>query len=392
MKITFRILWGLAILLLAAIIVAVAIGPGMAERSMNKVTGQDLLSISPAAQALHDSLQVADWHADSLLWNRNLNERSDRGQVDIPRLQEGNVALQVFTVVTKTPAGLNYTHNSADSRDNVTLLALAQLWPMRTWQDLTERALYQSEKLHRFASDAPDSLMLVKNQADLTRLLTQRAAGKPLVGGMLGTEGSHALAGDLAQIQRLYDAGFRMMSLHHFFDNALGGSLHGSGKAGLTDFGRAAIAEMNRLGVIIDVSHSSPAVVREALSLSKTPLVVSHTGTHGHCASPRNIPDALMEDIARGGGLVAIGFWSGAICDASPRGIARALKAAVERLGEDAVALGSDFDGAVATSIHAGQMAQITQALLDEGVGADVIRKVMGGNQLRFLQAQLPPQ
>lgn len=392
MKITFRILWGLAIILLAAVIVALAIGPGMAERSMNKVTGQGLLTLSPEAQALHSSLHIADWHADSLLWNRNLTQRSERGQVDIPRLQEGNVALQVFTVVTKTPAGLNYTHNSADSRDNVTLLALAQLWPLRTWQDLTERALYQSEKLHQFASEAPEALMLVKNQRDLTKLLAERAAGKALVGGMLGTEGSHALSGALPNVQRLYDAGFRMMSLHHFFDNALGGSLHGSGKSGLTDFGRAAIAEMNRLGVIIDVSHSSPAVVREALSLSTTPLVVSHTGTHGHCESPRNIPDDLMRAIADGGGLVAIGFWSGAICDASPRGIARALKAAVALLGEDAVALGSDFDGAVATPIHTGQMAQITQALLDEGVSVEVIRKVMGGNQLRFLQAQLPAQ
>ena len=390
MKTTFRIVLGIVIGLLALAAVALAMGPAMAERQMNRVSGEGLLKISDRAAALHARLQIADWHADSLLWGRNLLESSDRGQVDIPRLQAGNVTLQVFTTVTKTPAGLNYHTNSADARDNVTLLALSQGWPTGTWQSLTGRALYQAEKLQGYATQSPEQVKLIRTQADLQALLAARASGKQTVGAVLGTEGSHALEAELANIERLYRAGFRMMSLHHFFDNALGGSLHGSNKAGLTDFGRQAVQAMNRLGVVIDVSHSSAAVVEEVLTLSSRPLVVSHTGIYSHCQTPRNLPDDLMRRIAERGGLVAIGFWAGAICDASPRGIARALTAAVALLGEDAVALGSDFDGAVTTSIHAGQMVQITQALLDEGMPEATIAKVMGGNQLRFLAAQLP--
>lgn len=390
MRKSFRILLAAAIGIAALVTVALALAPALAERQMNRVQPAGLLTISPAAQTLHQQLFIADWHADSLLWKRDLLAASERGHVDLPRLQAGNVALQVFTTVTKTPAGLNYHSNNADSRDNITLLAMAQAWPPRTWSDLTERALYQAHKLHALAAQAPEQLTLIKNQADLRQLLAARAQGHKKVGALLGTEGSHALAGDLANIQRLVDAGFRMMSLHHFFDNALGGSLHGSHKTGLTDFGRAAVAAMNRAGVVIDVSHSSPAVVREVLSLSQTPLIVSHTGTHNHCQSPRNLPDELMRAIAERGGLIAIGFWAGAICDASPTGIARALIAAVDLVGEDAVALGSDFDGAVTTTIHAGQLVQLTQALLNEGMSPAVIAKVMGGNQLRFLMDNLP--
>ncbi|UTA48956.1 membrane dipeptidase [Simiduia sp. 21SJ11W-1] len=385
-------LTGLIIILITAVALALSIGPGLAERSMNKVLPLSATAsmLSDEAKALHEQLFIADLHADSLLWQRDLTEHAGRGHVDFPRLHAGNVALQMFTVVTKTPAGLNYHQNHADARDNVTLLALAQRWPQDTWQSLTARALYQAEKLHTFVAQAPGQAMLVRNQAELVQLLQRRAAGEPVVGAMLGTEGSHALDGEIGNIQVLYDAGFRMMSLQHFFDNALGGSLHGASNAGLTDFGRQAVLEMNRLGIMIDVSHSSPAVVRDTLSLSSTPLIVSHTGTHGHCNSRRNIPDTLMQAIANKGGLIGIGYWAGAICDDSPTGIARAIAAAVALLGEDAVALGSDFDGAVATRIDTSQLVLITQALMAEDLPPGTIAKVMGGNQLRFLQSQLP--
>lgn len=383
---------GLLIFIAIALLVAHLIGPGLAERSMNKRLPLPVnqLQLSEQAKLLHQSLFVADLHSDSLLWRRDLTQQADRGHVDFPRLQAGNVALQMFTTVTKTPAGLNYHHNDADARDNVTLLALAQAWPTSTWRSLTARALYQAEKLNAFVAASPEQAMLVRNQKELNTLLTRRAAGELIVGAMLGTEGSHALDGELENIQRLYDAGFRMMSLQHFFDNALGGSLHGDSGAGLTEFGRAAVKEMNRLGIMIDVSHSSVAVVEDTLALSSTPLIVSHTGTHGHCNSRRNIPDALMQAIAEGGGLIGIGYWKGAVCDDTPAGIAKALASAVALLGPDAVALGSDFDGAVATRIDTSQLALITQALLAEGIPEATIAKVMGGNQLRFMQSQLP--
>ncbi len=212
--------------------------PGIVENGENAVERNGSQTASKEAEALHKTLAVADLHADSLLWKRDLLARSDRGHVDIPRLVDGNVALQVFTTVTKSPKGQNYATNSADAADNITLLALAQLWPPRTWQNLTERALYQAEKLYGFADRAPERLVIIENRSDLEALMSRRAGGEDVVGGMLGTEGSHALSGDLDNIERLHDAGFRMMSLQHFFDNKLGGSLHGSGKKGLTEFGK----------------------------------------------------------------------------------------------------------------------------------------------------------
>ena len=103
-----------------------SLAPGIVERQQNQVVAHDPYPVSEAARALHGRLVVGDWHADSLLWKRDLLERGTRGQVDLPRLEEGGVALQVFTAVTKTPAGMNYDSNSAEARDNITLLAFGR--------------------------------------------------------------------------------------------------------------------------------------------------------------------------------------------------------------------------------------------------------------------------
>lgn len=385
-----------AITIVILVVVAAAgfflFAPRIVERQEN-VVETDMQSVVDAkARAFHDTLVVADLHADSLLWNRELIHRGTQGQVDIPRLIEGNVALEVFTTVTKTPAGLNYGENSAEARDNITLLAIVQLWPVRTWFNLTERALYQAFKLNGFAHAAPGRLTIIESAEDLRRLMERRARGDKIVGALLGVEGLHALEGDIDNVDRLYDAGFRMMSLQHFFDNALGGSLHGTSKAGLTKFGEAVVRRIEEKSIMLDVSHSSVQVVRDVLAISRRPVIVSHTGTHGHCPSERNLPDDLMRAIAEEGGLIGIGFWEAAVCDYSAAGIAKALIAAVDLLGEDHVGLGSDFDGAITTKIDASQMAQITAELLRQGMPEETIRKVMGQNQVDFFARMLPEQ
>ena len=381
-----------ALLPVAAVAALLAIGPGRVERNLNRIEPAAVGATPDAhAAALHRSLFVADLHADTLMWARDFLQLGDRGHVDLPRLVEGNVALQVLTTVTRSPHGLNYESNAADARDDITLLALVQRWPPRTWNSLTERALYQAERLDGFVARSQGRLLMIRNRADLDVLIARRGAGEQAVGVVLGTEGSHALDGKLENIGRLHDAGFRIMGLQHFFDNELGGSLHGTSREGLSEFGRAALAEMLRRRIIIDVAHSSPAVVEDVLAATDAPLLVSHTGTYGHCPGPRNIPDALMQRIAARGGLVGIGFWAEAICDASPAGIAAALDAAVDLLGEDVVALGSDFDGAVTTTIDAAGLSAITAALRARGMDESRIARVMGGNAREFLRRQLPP-
>jgi microsomal dipeptidase-like Zn-dependent dipeptidase len=364
--------------------------PTILDKGQNLVVEHQPYKISPQAQALHSSLLVGDWHADSLLWMRNLSEEYDYGHLDFPRMQQGNLGLQMFTTVTKSPSGQNYELNQTDASDNITLLAMMQRWPTATWSSLAERALFQADKLHHLAAHDPDNLMLIRSRIELAEFLQRRQSNPTLIGGLLGTEGSHALDGDLANIQRLYNRGFRMMSLQHFFDNKLGGSLHGTSGAGLTQFGRDAVAEMLALGIMLDVSHSSEQVVADTLALSDKPLIVSHTGFQGHCDSPRNISDALMEQIAAAGGLIAVGFWDGAICGNSPATVAAAIVYGIGLVGEDHVALGSDFDGTVTTSFDGSEMAVITQALLDANLSEQQIRKVMGENMLGYLQTYLP--
>jgi membrane dipeptidase len=369
---------------------ALALGPAKLERSMNKVLPHSPYSISNNALELHKTLVIGDWHSDSTLWKRNLLERGDRGHVDIPRMREGNQAVQMFTSVTKSPGGQNYEKNSSDARDNITSLVLLQAWPPATWKSLTARALYQAEKLHNIAQEAPDQFLLIRNRSDLQSLLSKRATGDTIVGGLLGTEGSHALDGELSNIATLYQAGFRMMSLQHFFDNKLGGSLHGESGAGLTEFGRQAVDEMQSMGIMVDLSHSAPQVVEDVLARSSAPLIVSHTGFYGHCKSARNISDRLMQKIAEGGGIIGIGYWDAAVCDPTPKHIVSAFRYGIDLVGVDHVALGSDYDGTIAAPFDSSELAVLTHEMLKAGFSEIEIRKVMGENMMRYLAENLP--
>jgi len=363
--------------------------PAYTEKGRNAVAAHDPYPVSDAARALHDSLIIGDWHADSLLWNRDLNKRGTYGQVDIPRLQEGNVAIQVFTAVTKSPKGLNYEHNDADAFDNIKLVAFLQLWPMRTWLSIYERAVYQAEKLHGFEAAAPDALKIVRTAGDLEEVLKRRAAGENIVAGVLGIEGGHPLEGKIENLDGLEQAGYRLIALQHFFDNELGGTLHSHENNGLTDFGRQVVTEVAKRGMVLDIAHSSPQVARDVLAMVDIPVIVSHSGIYSNCATKRNYPDELMREIAATGGVIGMGYWAEVTCDDSPDGVAKSIKAAIGVVGEDAVSLGSDYDGSVATTFDTSELAAITDALLRASVSEDQIRKVMGGNMVRVLRARL---
>ena len=379
-------------LLFIVILVASALMllPKMLDKSMNPVSEHAPFVVSEEAQALHNTLIVGDWHADSALWNRDLKKTYDYGHADIPRLQAGNVALQMFTTVTKSPSGQNYDSNETGANDNITALAIVQRWPIKTWSSLFERAMYQANKIKDLEKRDPENFMLIESQYDLGIFLLKRVNNPKMVGGLIGTEGSHALDGNLDNVERLYENSFRMMSLQHFFDNKLGGSLHGTSGAGLTEFGRQAIDEMQRLDIIIDVSHSSENVVKDVLSISNQPLVISHTGFNGYCKSPRNISDSLMIEIAEKGGLIGVGFWAAAVCDNTPRSVAEAIIYGISLIGAEHVALGSDFDGTITPGFDTSELVAITHELLELGLGKEEIRKVMGENMLSFLQDNLP--
>ena len=386
-----KILWIEALVLLALFLGVKFWLPGFVEGQLNRVEPHPPWTISPEAAALHATLAVADLHADPLLWKRDWLTRSTRGHTDLPRMQEGGVALQVLTAVTKSPSGQNYESNASDS-DTITYLAMAQLWPMATWNSPFERAVYQGQKLADWDRRAGETFRVIRNQSDLLELMEERRRGRPTLGGIFGVEGAHALDGDLANLDRLDALGLRVVGLTHFFDNRLGGSLHGITGEGLTAFGRQVVLEADRRSMVIDVAHAAPRMVVEVLDLIDRPVILSHGGFKGICDSPRNLEDSLMIELAEHGALIGVGFWNGAACDYSPKGVVKAIRYGIDLLGVDHIALGSDYDGATRVLFDASELAILTQTMLDEDFSEEEIRKVMGANAVDFFLANLPRQ
>lgn len=364
--------------------------PGYVEGSMNQIDGQPLIKVSDEAKALHKTLNIVDLHSDTLMWNRDLGDHADRGHMDLPRLQEGNVALQLFSSVTKTPKGQNYDGNGADT-DNITLLTFAQLQPVKTWRSLVERSLYHASKRDHAVTGSDGKLQAVDKAQQIDALLAARQKDRSTVGAMLTIEGLHNLEGKAENLDRLYDAGFRMAGFTHFFDNELGGSMHGLKKGGLTPFGRDILRRMEAKGMIVDIAHLSHAGVAEVLAMAKRPVVSSHGGVQATCKVNRNLTDDEVRGVAKTGGVVGIGYWEGAICSTDPRAAAKAMKHVRDLVGIQHVALGSDYDGATTVRFDTSQLAQVTQALMDEGFTPDEIRAVMGENALRVIRAGLVP-
>ncbi len=339
---------------------------------------------------LHRTLTVVDLHADSLLWGRDLIRRSGRAHVDVPRLIEGGIALQAMAVSTKVPRRANLERNDGDT-DDVTLLVLAQRWPRRTWGSLMARALHQAARLRSMADRSEGRLTLVETRADLDLYLVRRSAEPAITAAFLTIEGAHTLEDDLANLDVLAAAGYRMVSPSHFFDTAFGGSAHGITKGGLTDAGRDLVSRMEATGLIVDVAHASSATIDDVLAIAARPVVASHTGIRAAADNNRNLPDDQVRSIAATGGLVGIGFWPTASGGDDAAAIARSVVAAIDLAGIGGVGLGSDFDGAVPVPFDATGMPLVTEALLAEGLSDDDVAAVMGGNALRVLRAGLPP-
>jgi membrane dipeptidase len=363
--------------------------PQLVDEAQNKVLRKPPYAASERALNLHKQLAIADLHADSLLWGRDLLERGTYGQVDIPRLADGNVTLQVFSLPTKSPRGLNIESND-DQSDNIYWLAIVERWPPRTWNSLTERALYQARRLHQFARHSDGGFVVIESAADLSTYLDRRRSNNRLTAGLLSIEGAHALDGKLENLDVLYRAGYRMMSPSHFFDNDIGGSSAGLQKTGLTEKGREWVRQMEARHMIVDLAHASAKTIEDVLAMATRPVVVSHTGVKGTCDNNRNLSDDQIKAIAAKGGLIGIGYWDTATCGADAHAIVKAMRYVSDRVGVEHVALGSDFDGAVTVPFDTSGLVEITDALLGAGYSEQEVRMIMGENTLKFLAANLP--
>ena len=359
------------------------------ERRLNGVGSPPPYRASDAAREIHARSSVVDLHADSLLWGRDLLRRGDRGHVDVPRLVEGGVALQVFAVTTKVPRNLNIERND-DRSDDILLVAIGRGWPPTTWRSLLARAEYQAGRLQAFADRSGGVLTVIRRQGDLEAFLARRATDPGIVAGLLAIEGAHALEGDPANVERLAAAGYRMAGLSHFFDNDFGGSAHGVEQGGLTPRGRELMGALENASIVVDVAHASARTIDDVLAIAARPVVASHTGVRGTADNARNLSDDQLRGIAATGGMVGIGFWPTATDGEGVGSIARAIAYAVGVVGVQHVGLGSDFDGAVPVPMDVSGLALVTEALIAEGFHETAIERIIGGNAIALLGRCLP--
>ncbi|MBI2422521.1 MAG: membrane dipeptidase [Candidatus Hydrogenedentes bacterium] len=379
----------LTVLFMLFLVIMYTYVPGKVMRDMNRTLDPGPYTLSEAGAALHKELTVVDMHCDALLWSRDLAVRGSSGHVDLPRMREGNAALEFFTVVTRTPSGQNINANE-DKNDMLIPLSFFQAWPASTWFSAHGRAIHQARRLHKLAETSGGKFMLIETREDVDRFLEARKQDPEVVAGMLGIEGLQCLENDFVNLNVLYNNGFRMMGFTHFFDNEVGGSAHGMEKGGITEFGKQVLQGMEERHIIVDLAHASPKLIDDILNLATRPVFVSHTGVRGVADNERNLSDEHLKRIAAGGGVIGIGFWETAVGEASVQGIVRAIKYTAGLVGADHVGLGSDYDGAVTAPFDISGVGQITDGLLAAGYGKDDIAKIMGGNVLRVLREQLP--
>lgn len=359
------------------------------ERFVNRVDAFVLPGVSDEARAIHDDALVVDLHADSLLFERDLATKSDVGHVDLPRLREGGVALQMFTAATRAPFAFDIHETDASSFDILTLGFYAQRAPMAGLGP-RGRALHQARRLQELIDTSEGRLLPVRTRAELDAAIAAHREDDEVVGAIFGLEGAHALEGEIENLQVLFDAGVRMIGLTHFFDNELAGSAHGIQKGGLTNLGQELVTRMEAMGVAVDLAHLSPAAIDDVLAIAKKPPLVSHTGVRATCDSPRNLSDEHIRAIADAGGVIGIGYFELAICDIDPAAVVAAMKHVIELVGDDHVALGSDYDGGTEVAFDTSQLRALTQQMLDDGLPEASIRKILGENAIRVLSRTLP--
>lgn len=369
---------------------------------------------------LHKDAFIADMHCDTIgrfLKGADLRKDNTSGHIDIPKLKKGAVDLQVFACFVAPPK--NESDKAAAAKT----------------------AFDQIEAVHELVEQNPNDLCLIKSYQDI-RLLT----GTRKIGALIGIEGGYAIEDDLRLLRSFYRSGVRLMTLTHWLDTDWADA-SGDPKAqlgGLTDFGKKVVLEMNKLGMIIDVSHSHDETFWDVLEVSKDPVIASHSCCRALSNHHRNLSDAMLKALAKKGGLIGINFAPGFL-DAKNRGHFRKLRSTLLRkynLPEDRkafaqanadlkkrfqddydtqaaelqktlppidvrtvvnhidhvikvtgstdyVGLGSDFDGIGSTPIgleNTGKLSNITAEMVRRGYKEKDIRKILGGNFLRILK------
>jgi membrane dipeptidase len=320
---------------------------------------------------------LADGHADSLMWNRDLTARQRKGQIDFPRLKEADVRIQCFTVVTR---GFPVV-------DGMGVLAAVRRWPAAARRGPWARCRFQLDRMRELCERSDDMVRIAGTAAELEENL---ARGR--ISAVLGIEGAHALEGHPERVTELRGLGVRFMSLTHLTNNELGGSSSLlMGDRPLTALGRQVVEAMVAARMPVDLAHAAHRTVRDISEHREARLFCSHTGVNGATRSWRNLDDAELRAIAERGGVVGIIFATVYLGGRSVDDLIRHVEHALDVAGEDAVAFGSDFDGMVPMPSGIRDVTDVPKLVeaLARRRPASVVEKVSWKNWRRFFQETL---
>jgi membrane dipeptidase len=368
------------------------------------------VTISEKARKLHFSSIVVDTHDDTtqrfLDGKFDLGVRAADGSIDIPRMKEGGLSAIFFSIWIPSKV---------------------------TGPEAVKRALEQINAVRDQVQKHPKDIVLATTVADI-----RAAHKKGQIAALMGVEGGHMINSDLATLRKFADLGVRYMTLTHSGnDEWADSSTDKPAHNGLTDFGKEVVREMNRLGMMVDISHVSDKTFADALEVSTAPMIASHSSCRAICDAPRNMTDAMMKALADKGGVVQINYHVGFLSQefrdaekADPKINAAIGEAVAKRCGDneacqllegdrltreaveqgklprvgyekiiehidhavkvagvDHVGLGSDFDGANMPygMEDATKLPYITEGLLNKGYSESDVRKILGENTLRVM-------
>jgi membrane dipeptidase len=357
----------------------------LAACSAGCATGPDPDQVGEEARALHREALVLDLHIDTLLWTRlfgyDLAKRHRMSMpvhafgrhFDLPRAEEGGLDGAVMGLVI----------NPGEVRDELMLpLELLARWEKGHG---VEQTLATLALLADAAQEHPGELRFVLTGSEL-----QRAVDEGAFAAVAGLEGSHGIGGDLASLSAAHERGLRMLGIVHFQATEAGRPMTVSAfdGQGLTAFGFDLVTECERLGMVVDVAHLNAAGVADAIGIMRRPFVVSHTACRALCDNPRNLHDEELKRIATAGGIVGIAFGRSFLGRSGVAGLLDHVEHALRVAGEEAVALGSDYDGFIVPAKGMGDVRAyplITQGMLERGWRPATIERLLGRNALRVL-------
>jgi membrane dipeptidase len=398
-------------LLLVAPILVFPLGlAGLHETAGQPAQSRRPVKLTETALAIHRDALVIDGHND-LPWRMrekangffkrlDISKSQPELHTDIPRLRKGGVGAQFWSA---------YVSSSPDKAGVA-----------------VKDTLEQIDVIHRLVRTYPETFALASTADDIVRI---HKSGK--IASLIGVEGGHSIDNSLGVLRMLYALGARYMTLTHadtldWADSATDRPRHG----GLTPFGESVVREMNRLGILVDISHVSADTMRQALRISRAPVIASHSSAYALAPHPRNVPDDVLKQVAKNGGMIMVNFYSGFITAEGartmkeifqvfrdlrkkysqeadykealaqwrrdhpiPRGdvhdVVDHIEHIIKTAGVDHVGLGSDFDGIEISPRQLDDVSgypYITQELLNRGYGREDIHKVLGGNVLRALR------